>query len=330
MSASAQKSADSGYGVHQRVLPGWLFNWGVFGDQTMRLRSAVSSALGALVLTVMAPGVSAYSVDTETGRILDAQNKEVRLSGVNWFGFETQNYVLHGLWSINYKDSVAKMKSAGFNAVRLPFCPTTLQGVAPNSVNYSANPDLVGLNSLQVLDKVVNYLSEQGFYVLLDHHRPDCNAISELWYTDSYSETQWINDLKFVANRYKNVKGVIGIDLKNEPHGAATWGTGNTKTDWNLAAERAATAVLATAPDMLIFVEGIGTQASCSDTVNGYFWGENLSPLKCTPLNIPRNRLVLSPHVYGPDVYNQPYFNVSNFPNNMPAIWDAHFGFARS
>ena len=52
----------------------------------------------------------------------------------------------------------------------------------------------------------------------------------------------------------------------------------------------------------------------------------NLEPLACTPLNIPANRLLLAPHTYGPDVYVQPYFNASNFPSNMPAIWDQHFG----
>ena len=40
-------------------------------------------------------------------------------------------------------------------------------------------------------------------------------------------------------------------------HGAATWGTGNPATDWNTAAEKAADAILAVAPDLLIFVEGI-------------------------------------------------------------------------
>lgn len=29
------------------------------------------------------------------------------------------------------------------------------------------------------------------------------------------------------------------------------------------------------------------------------------------------------------DVYNQSYFSAFTFPNNMPAIWDAHWGFLR-
>jgi endoglucanase len=45
-------------------------------------------------------------------------------------------------------------------------------------------------------------------------------------------------------------------------------------------------------------------------------------------LSVP-NRVVYSPHTYGPNVYNQPYFSDGTFPNNMPAIWDAHFGFIK-
>lgn len=173
--------------------------------------------------------------------------------------------------------------------------------------------------------KVINAFNARGIYVLLDHHTPDCGAISERWYISAYSEAKWLDDLRFVANRYKNVPSVIGGDLKNEPHGAATWGTGNAATDWNKAAERGSAAVLAVAPKWIIAVEGITDNPVCS-TNGGIFWGGNLQPLACTPLNIPANRLLLAPHVYGPDVFVQPYFNDSNFPNNMPAIWERHFG----
>jgi endoglucanase len=117
----------------------------------------------------------------------------------------------------------------------------------------------------------------------------------------------------------------LGIDLKNEPHGLASWGTGNLTTDWNKAAERAAAKVLAANPNLLIYVEGIGESSQCSGTL-GHWWGGNLEPLNCTPLDIPANKVVLSPHVYGPDVYNQPYFNEATFPANMPTIWNAQFG----
>lgn len=266
--------------------------------------------------------VQAYSVGD--GQIYDTGGQPVPLRGVSWFGFETGNHVVHGLWARNWKDMITQMQELGFDAVRLPFCPATLTGVAPDSISYDLNPDLSGLNSLQVLDKIVQEFSDRGFHILLDHHTPDCAAISELWYTGSYTEQQWLNDLQFVAERYAAVPGVIGLDIKNEPHGSATWGTGDA-TDWRLAAKRAADAVLAKAPQWLIFVEGIGENPSCSYGPN-HWWGGNIEPLACYPLDIPADRLVMAPHAYGPDVYVQPYFDDPSFPANMPAIWETHFG----
>ena len=267
---------------------------------------------------------NAYTV--EQGDIHDDQGQIVQLRGVNWFGFETSDHVAHGLWTRNWKGMIDQMKSLGFNAVRLPVCPDTLAGAAPGSINASLNPDLVGKNSLEILDAVVNEFDRQGFHVLLDHHRLHCDGgISELWYDNGFSEQRWIADLKFLAGRYRSLPHFLGVDLKNEPHGAATWGAGNALTDWNKAAERAAAEVLSIAPNLLIFVEGVQENPVCSGPLN-HWWGGNLEPLQCAPLAIPSNRLVLSPHVYGPDVYNQPYFNVSTFPKNLPAIWEAHFG----
>lgn len=268
----------------------------------------------------------AYSV--QNGTIIDAANMPIQLHGVNWFGFETQNYVVHGIWSRNYKKMIKQMKKIGVNAVRLPVCPDTLHGVPVSSIDYSKNSDLVGLNSIQVLDKIVAEFDKKNIYILLDHHRPDCSAISELWYTSTYSEDQWINDLVFMAKRYASTQHFIGIDIKNEPHGTVTWGTGNSLTDWNLAVDKAGQAILAANPNLLIFIEGIQENSNCSGTVN-HWWGGNLEPIKCTPLNIPKSHLVLSPHVYGPDVYFQPYFSAADFPNNMLKIWNKHFGFAK-
>ena len=281
----------------------------------------VSVAIFTLLISTAQAG---YQI--RKGRIFNDATQAVQLRGVNWFGFETPDHVVHGLWAREWKSMITQMKSLGFNAVRLPFCPATVQGSSVATVNYSLNPDLQNKNSLEVLDLVVNRFNSEQMHVLLDHHRPDCNAISELWYTGSYSETQWISDLTFVANRYKNLPYFLGLDLKNEPHGSATWGTGNNATDWNRAAERAAAQILANAPNILIFVEGVGENPVCSDGTFGHFWGENIQPLACAPLSIPANRLVLSPHVYGPDVFDMLYFQVQNFPANMPAIWNQHFG----
>lgn len=277
-----------------------------------------------LALILAAGTAEAYTV--EQGTLRDGNSQPLTLRGVNWFGFETSDHVVHGLWARNWKDMIAQIKAVGFNAVRIPVCPGTLAGSRVSSVNTTLNPDLAGRTSLEVLDRVLGEFDRQGLHILLDHHRLDCNGgISELWYDPGHGEQDWIDDLVFMARRYRNLPHFLGIDLKNEPHGTATWGLGRPATDWNSAAERAARAVLEAAPDILIFVEGIQDNPSCSGPVP-HWWGGNLEPLACHPLAIPANRLVLSPHVYGPDVYDQPYFNATDFPRNLPAIWDAHFG----
>ena len=61
------------------------------------------------------------------------------------------------------------------------------------------------------------------------------------------------------------------------------------------------------------------------------FLGEDLQGVKSHPvkLNVP-NKVVYAPHVYGPGVAHQDYFSAANFPDNMPPIWDTHWGFVRA
>lgn len=293
-----------------------------------RIFTAVLPALSALTVVLGSPAAHAYYVSG--GRIYDEQAKRITIQGVNWFGFETETRVVHGLWARSLTDMLDQMKSLGFNAVRIPFCPAVIAGAATSSIDFSKNPTLQGLTSLQVLDVLAAELEKRGMYFLMDHHRPDCNAISELWYVNGYTEAQWVADLKFIANRYKDSRYFLGMDLKNEPHGAARWGSGNASVDWNSAAERAAAAVLSVAPQSLIFVEGVADGSYCTTVSNGIWWGGNVNPQLCKPLDIPADRLVLSPHVYGPDVFNQSYFSASEFPSNMSAVWNSHFGDAQT
>ncbi|HML95247.1 MAG TPA: cellulase family glycosylhydrolase [Thermodesulfobacteriota bacterium] len=269
---------------------------------------------------------SSLAYNVEDGSVYDEEGERVNLYGVNWFGFETGDHVVHGLWARNWKDMIAQIKGLGFTAVRVPFCPATLDNTGVSSINYALNPDLPGLGSLDILDRVLAELDRRGLYILLDFHNYDCGSINELWYWSGYSEEDWISDLVFVADRYEGLDSFVGIDIKNEPHGPATWGTGNPSTDWKLAAEKAAGAVLDVNPDILVFVQGIQDNPTCSSRTS-HWWGGNLEPAGCYPLDIPADKLVLSPHVYGPDVYVQPYFNAADFPANMPDIWDMHFGY---
>lgn len=267
---------------------------------------------------------------TNGNRILDSNNQPVRIAGINWFGFETANYTVHGLWSRNYQDMLNQIKSLGYNTIRLPYSNQLFDtSSTPNSINYAINTDLVGLSGIQIMDKVIGYGSSIGLRFILDQHRPDSGAQSALWYSAAYPESRWLSDWEMLATRYKNNPMVIGADLHNEPHAPACWGCGNLATDWRLAAERAGNAILAINPNWLIFVEGTDCYGPGGSTSGDcYWWGGNLEGVQQFPvqLNV-ANRLVYSAHDYPSTVASQPWFSAPTYPNNLPGIWDKYWGY---
>ncbi len=273
---------------------------------------------------------------TNGSQILDSNNQPVRIAGINWFGFETSNYVAHGLWSRDYKDMLNQIASLGYNTIRLPFSDQLFDaGSTPNSISFYGtngpiNTDLQGLTSgLQIMDKIIDYGGSIGLKFILDQHRPDSGAQSALWYTSQYPESRWLADWKMLAQHYLGNTAVIGADLHNEPHSPACWGCGDTSIDWRLAAERGGNAVLAINPNWLIFVEGVdcwgpggATSGDCD------WWGGNLEGVASYPvqLNV-ANHLVYSAHDYPHDVASQTWFSAPDYPNNMPGIWDKFWGY---
>jgi endoglucanase len=289
-----------------------------------------------------------FSLAAFNGTPVSAATRYGRLTGVNWFGFETGNYVVHGIWSRDYKSMLQQIKDMGFNCIRLPWCvemigktPTSIQinayGVDAYTHQTGLNLDLAGLDSLQVMDKIIDHANTLGLKIILDCHSLAAGqyAGEPLWYTSAYSESAWINAWTTLATRYKNRSNVIGADLKNEPHGnlgqgmkpPATWGytaAGYSNTDWKAAAERCGRAILGVNSNLLIIVEGVEQ----SQDGTGYWWGGNLRDVRNYPItSISSSNLVYSFHEYGSGVFNQTWFSEPTFPNNMPAIWDDRFYF---
>ena len=269
---------------------------------------------------------------TSGNTILDANGTQVRITGINWYGFETSRAVAGGLTFQDYQSILQTIKKLGYNTVRIPFSNQMVEFPSyPGNINFSngMNSDLSGLNSLQILDKIVSYAGTVGLKVILDNHRSEAGDSAEdngIWFTGSYPESAWIADWAMLANRYLNNPTVIGFDLRNEPHnatsGGACWDCGGAN-DWHLAAQRAGNAVLGVNPKLLIFVEG-------TDTYNGdyYWWGGNLQGVTKNPVVLAvANQLVYSAHDYGPSVYGEPWFNGSTTPASLNAVWTSHWGF---
>jgi endoglucanase len=108
---------------------------------------------------------------------------------------------------------------------------------------------------------------------------------------------------------------ILGVDLYNEPY-KLSW------REWRALSSEASKHVLVVNSNLLIFVEGTSG--------NGANWGGNLVDAARELPDIKLSQLVFSPHAYGPSVADQPYFKEPNFPNNMPYIWDTHFGYLTS
>jgi aryl-phospho-beta-D-glucosidase BglC (GH1 family) len=280
--------------------------------------------LAMLAAAATMSGSAQNYLHTNGREILDSNNRPVRITGVNWFGLETSNFAPHGLWARSMGSMLDQIRDLGYNTIRVPFSNQLFDpGSVPNGIDYSQNSDLTGLSGLQILDKLVAGARSRGLKIILDRHRPDAYGQSELWYTGAYPEARWIADWRMLATRYLGDDTVIGFDLHNEPHGPASWGDNNTATDWRLAAERAGNAILAINPRLLIIVEGIERVGS-----DYYWWGGNLAAAGAHPvrLNVP-NQLVYSAHDYPASVYGQSWFYASNYPANLPGIWESHWAY---
>jgi len=284
----------------------------------------------------------------QAGKIFDASGQEIQIRGVSHFGFNTPILQPQFLWAMGWKEQLAQMKSLGFNAIRVPFVPDTLYNTTPvNGLSYvdpNKNPELIGKTPLQALDLWMAEADRQGMYILLDFHSVSKMRLYPTWFVSNpadfnliynnqaYTKENWTRDLAFVAQRYAHLSHFFGIDLYNEPNGIVRWSTGDANAPnpiyfWKAAAELAAAAVLAANPNLLIFVQGInGNFDGIENSSIPMNWGEDFQPQAYQPLNIPNDKLVLTPHTYGPDVLVKSSFSAPNFPANLAAHWDTLFG----
>jgi len=285
---------------------------------------------------------------TNGAQILDANNKTVRIAAINWYGFETTDQLVHGLWAQDYHTVLSTIQAEGFNTVRIPFSnqmvetPMTVSNLSFTGSTGPINSDLKGLNALQALDKIVAAAGQLGLRVVLDNHRSEAGNSNEpngLWYTSAYPESNWIADWVTLATRYKSYTDasgnptVIGMDLRNEPHlignsgysGSCWTGdtsvsgcpTSNTAQNWPAAATRAATAIQKVNPSLLIIVEGV----DCYSGDCGW-QGANLEGAAKYPITLPTaNELVYSAHDYGPDLWGQSWFNGSTTAASLATTW---------
>jgi len=300
-----------------------------------RIWQTIGAAIACILIAAPARAQAPGYWHTSGSQIVDSHGNPVRISGINWYGFETTDEIAHGLWTKDYKAILGAIQTNGYNVIRIPFSNQMVEHpIVPTNLSFSnngpINTDLQGLNSLQILDRIIDAAGTMGLDVILDNHRSEAGNSAEdsgLWYTADYPESAWISDWTMLAQRYASNPTVIGVDLRNEPHncgaGGACWDTGGNNNDWHLAAGRAGNAVLAVNPQLLVAVEGTDCYSGDCD-----WWGGNLEGAANSPvvLSVP-NQLVYSAHDYGPNLFAQSWFNASTTPASLGQVWTKHWAY---
>jgi endoglucanase len=270
---------------------------------------------------------------TQGSTIVDSLGTPIALRGVTWIGFDSESFVVQGLWARTWKDLVDLIAELGFNTIRLPFSSAMLEpGTVPTNIDEQLNPDLAGLTSLEVMDLIVDYAATKGLAVVLERHALSPDGLSALWYDDTYPADRFIADWEFLAGRYSTHPNVVGADLADAPHGTVCWGCGDEAVDWKLAAERAGDAIHRVAPEWLIFIAGVEQVdgAGCTGgVVTCAAWGADLRGAMTNPVRLDTtspNKVVYSSQEFGPSLFRQSWFDDPAFPANMPGLWDGWWG----
>ena len=292
-----------------------------------------------------AGGVGAGYWHTSGNQILDANGSPVRIAGINWYGFETPDEIAHGLWAQDYHSIINDIKNLGYNTIRIPFSNQVVEDpIVPQNISFSSNTgpinsDLQGLNALQDLQKIVTYAGQDGLKVILDDHRSEAGESAEsngLWYTATYTSQDWVSDWVTLAKMFAGNPTVVGFDLRNEPHTpagdtyaqGATWGTGDASTDVRLAYEQAGNAILAADPGALIFCEGVSENPTSSGGLNSTWWGGDLAEAGQFPVVLSSpGHVVYSAHDYGPNLFQQTWFNSTTSAASLDAVWNQNWGY---
>ena len=89
---------------------------------------------------------------TDGNKILDADGKQVWLTGVNWFGYNTGTNTFDGLWNSELVSTVEAIADHGFNLIRVPISAELINNWADGeypqaNYNNAYNPDIAPITS---------------------------------------------------------------------------------------------------------------------------------------------------------------------------------------
>ncbi|CAN8063148.1 unnamed protein product [Agarophyton chilense] len=265
---------------------------------------------------------------SRNGYLYVGKDTPFRIKGFSWYGLEEPAHLPGGMTYTSVVDILEFTNRHEFNAIRLPL---SVENIMSNSlpdggITPFKNPEISGLPYLDMVLQIVRMAADRHILILLDIHRLESHEVKSkgLWYSDAVPEERLMHVWDELCDIFKDEWNVLGADLFNEPWDSL-WNSTKKAEDWKTASENLGNLVHKKCPSWLLLVEGVGDRAGGTETYP--FWAENLAVMENSPPEpVLRNKVALSPHVYGPGVWPQDYFKSPDFADDMPSIWDNHFG----
>jgi endoglucanase len=315
----------------------------------------IMCVLGALIL----PATPVFALPASVWRVDDWGHLTVnglvfRVRGGSWTGLDgcqepndaptaasadaMEMYIGNMWWAESgrtYEQNIDEFKQMGFNLIRLPVVPQTLDPNHPDG----REPHLTNAVSVQIenarlaLETVIQLLDDAGMYVLLDLHScsnyigwragrlddqppwadadwDNYNFERENYSCDDYGVSPWLADLRELAGMGEQlgVDNIMGIEIFNEPFDYS-W------SEWRSLIDQAYDAIDSVNSNILVFAGGVGPKNNSEyyDSPHGEeetvpYRGSNLYEAGDNPPSMPKDRLVYCPHVFGPSMYVQMQF----------------------
>lgn len=215
------------------------------------------------------------------------------IKGVNWNGIESDCCVPHGLWQNSLSFYLDLLVDHGFNSLRVPLSFEVMQNLdlAVSPACVRADPQYANMSLHDFLRRLLDDCWSRGVSVLFDLHTIQGEITPYPW-TDLVTEENVVDAWKNLVLHFGTHPALMALEIKNEPHGEISAHT--FQSHCRKVIEHIESLGLFRG---LYFISGvqIGNDAPWGGSV-----GMDASCSLCG-LHV-NNRIVFSPHVYGPDV----------------------------
>lgn len=247
-----------------------------------------------LIFTIFLLCKTCYSIEyfSRYKNIVDEKNNVLHLKGINYFGFETSCNIVHGLWKHNIDFYLDILHDNKFNFIRLPIAYESAINLETPINNHCVTEDKTfqDITVKEGIHIIFEKMKDRHMFMLLDIHTLN-NIITEKPYGYDYNNkyhTDFSEGIINLIKEYNKHENLLGIDIKNEPHGDITF------EEWESLVDLMIDKVETKVENFrgVYFVEGVQQPPSSA-------WGGSFSTLPDNSFLINNEKIVFSPHVYG-------------------------------